>query len=328
MGQEIEGLGNFRWVRFRLTYRARDSLLLPAYKGSTFRGPFGHHFRRLVCTRDEHEKCGLCPLHEVCPYALVFEPSPPQDARMMQRFSDIPRPFVFEPDRDEKRDYAMGEIFSFHFLVFGRTIQFFPYFVLTFRDFGEDGIGKGRGKVVLQSVDFTEPDGETNVYREGDNLVRTGWTAQSGQDLLNQPLGTGGNLTLQFQTMTRLTHAGHFAEIPTFPILIRNLARRISALLAFYHDTPLELDYAALFARAESIQLLQNETSWQEWGRYSRRQQEPMQMGGLVGTATYQTSDKEGFAPFLPFLCLGEIAHVGKGAVFGLGKYEISNKSY
>ncbi|MBD3183343.1 CRISPR system precrRNA processing endoribonuclease RAMP protein Cas6, partial [Candidatus Poribacteria bacterium] len=42
-------------------------------------------------------------------------------------------------------------------------------------------------------------------------------------------------------------------------------------------------------------------------------------LGGLLGEVTYKSE----LGPFLPFVVLGHYAHVGKGATFGLGKYDI-----
>jgi CRISPR/Cas system endoribonuclease Cas6 (RAMP superfamily) len=42
-------------------------------------------------------------------------------------------------------------------------------------------------------------------------------------------------------------------------------------------------------------------------------------MGGFVGHATYEGD----IARLWPWLALGEWVHVGKGATFGLGQYEV-----
>ena len=42
-------------------------------------------------------------------------------------------------------------------------------------------------------------------------------------------------------------------------------------------------------------------------------------MGGFVGTARFEGELDE----FLPFLRLGELVHVGKGSVFGLGFFRV-----
>jgi len=45
-------------------------------------------------------------------------------------------------------------------------------------------------------------------------------------------------------------------------------------------------------------------------------------MGGFLGEITFEGELTE----FLPFLKLGEYLHIGKGTVYGLGKYEIVGK--
>jgi hypothetical protein len=37
----------------------------------------------------------------------------------------------------------------------------------------------------------------------------------------------------------------------------------------------------------------------------------------------YEATDGAAWAPFLPLLAAGEWVHVGKGAVMGLGKYQV-----
>ena len=46
-----------------------------------------------------------------------------------------------------------------------------------------------------------------------------------------------------------------------------------------------------------------------------------MKMGGFVGKVEY----KGDLSEFIPLLRLGEVIHVGKGIVFGLGRYEIAS---
>jgi hypothetical protein len=96
--------------------------------------------------------------------------------------------------------------------------------------------------------------------------------------------------------------------------------RRLSSLSYFHHGAPLPADYTGLSERARGISLIKNATYWHDWERYSQRQGQRMNMGGLVGTAVYEGELDE----FMPWLILGEQVHVGKNTVFGLGKYRIS----
>lgn len=89
----------------------------------------------------------------------------------------------------------------------------------------------------------------------------------------------------------------------------------------FFHDTPLALDIREWKRASEAIRLVESHIAPYDWERYSNRQRTRMKLGGVVGTATYAGD----LAPFLPLLSLGEWLHVGKGATFGLGKYQILN---
>ncbi|MBC8232906.1 CRISPR system precrRNA processing endoribonuclease RAMP protein Cas6, partial [bacterium] len=59
--------------------------------------------------------------------------------------------------------------------------------------------------------------------------------------------------------------------------------------------------------------------NWKTWWRYSGRQKQRMNWGGLVGELDFVGELSE----FLPYIRLGEYVHVGKSATFGLGQYQL-----
>ncbi|HHW43833.1 MAG TPA: CRISPR system precrRNA processing endoribonuclease RAMP protein Cas6, partial [Desulfotomaculum sp.] len=71
--------------------------------------------------------------------------------------------------------------------------------------------------------------------------------------------------------------------------------------------------------RAAGVRLAEDYTQWVDWERFSARQDSRIKMGGVVGRALYEGE----VAEFIPLLRLGELVHVGKGAVFGMGKYRV-----
>lgn len=129
------------------------------------------------------------------------------------------------------------------------------------------------------------------------------------------------HLTLHLLTPMRLLFDEALANRLDFHILIRTLLRRLSALSYFHCGRQLDLDFKGLIARAEQITTDTAALRWVDWDRYSNRQKRKIQMGGLIGHVTYTGP----LADFLPFIQLGELVHVGKGAVFGLGKYHITD---
>jgi hypothetical protein len=129
-------------------------------------------------------------------------------------------------------------------------------------------------------------------------------------------------LSLDFLTPARLKHKGRWVhEGPPFHVLVKTLLGRVSSLSYFHCGQRLEVDFRGLIDRAaEGACILDRSTGWQDWSRFSGRQQQRVEMGGLVGRVTYEGD----LSDYLPLLALGELVHVGKGTVFGNGQYTIA----
>jgi hypothetical protein len=311
---------HLRFARYRITIAAGENgLVLPPHKGSTFRGGFGNVFRRITCALREKD-CGSCLLRERCPYAYVFETAPPAGSQALSKYESIPRPFVIEPPPEEKTEYAPGETLIFYLLLFGKAIEFLPYFILVFREMEEAGIGRGRQPFKVLSISAVGLDQEEVIYTAGTNTVRGVNLTFTGNDLLKALPAVNGRLSVRFITPFWLKDQGSLAPVPEFHILFRQAMRRISALSYFHHEIALEADYAGLAARSRHVALVENNTHWQYWERYSRRQQQRITQGGLVGDVVYEGDLEE----FIPWLVIGEQVHVGKNTVFGLGKYSLN----
>lgn len=186
-------LSQFRLAVLELHLEARDTIILPAFKGSTLRGAFGHAFRRITCVNRTKgpKECGDCSLIEVCPYHYVFESSPlgsdsGKPEGPLSNYDDVPRPFVIEPPTDTREVYEAGETIVFRVILIGNGIEFFPYFIVAFRELGEEGIGKdrrrGAGRFELKRVRGLGPPGDHLLY-DGDegkvyNVRRFWFTAE------------------------------------------------------------------------------------------------------------------------------------------------------
>jgi len=307
----------FRLARFRFSIKAGPKgLVLPAYKGATFRGGFGFVFRSMTCAVRQKD-CHGCALREECPYAYIFETAPPPDTGALRKYESIPRPFVLEPPLETKREYLPGEILHFYLLLFGRAIQYLPYFIVVFREMGETGLGSGRLPFTLEEVAACGLDAETAIYSAESGVVKNIDLACSGNQLLERFPKKAARVRIVFDTPVQLKDKGKAVFQPDFHIFFRQAMRRISSLAYFHQDNPLLVDYAALAERSRQIVLTENTTRWHDWERYSQRQQQRLNMGGLLGTVVYEGALEE----FLPFLILGEYVHIGKNTVFGLGKY-------
>ncbi len=156
---------------FRFSLIARQPLLVPALnKGNMLRGGFGHAFRKLCCV-PQCRDASSCPLETCCPYKAIFAPSPPPGSEQLSKNQDIPRPFVFRPPLTQQTSYAPGERFEFELTLIGRAIDHLPYFVLSFRELADAGLGLNRARCSLDRVEEVGLTGgavaSTNEGEEG-----------------------------------------------------------------------------------------------------------------------------------------------------------------
>jgi len=301
------------YVSLGLSATAIEQISLPAYKGSTFRGAFGATFKRVVCALRKND-CSGCILKDRCVYSYVFESPPPPDTVMMKKYPHAPHPFLIEPPLEEGRDFPPGSNFNFAMILIGRAIEYLPYFIYTFQEMGSNGIGRGRGKYVLESVHGR--DGEEIFSPEAGRIH----PVQPGKlELFPSEIETVTGVTLEFITPTRMLYNSHLVIDLEFHILIRGLLRRLSSLYYFHCAGDPEWDFKGLIRQAEAVAVKERNLHWYDWERYSNRQKTKMKLGGFTGTIKF-TGDLGGF---LPLLRAAEVLHVGRGTTFGLGKMSL-----
>lgn len=316
-------LDNFRLARYNFVLTALDPLSLPPYKGSTLRGVFGHAFKRIVCAQRKQD-CTECLLRIDCPYASVFESRPPDDANVRRLQAAIPRPFVIEPPLTGQTRFSPGEEIEFKLVLVGRAIDLLAYFVVAFQEAGRMGIGKGRGQYRLTRVETAPWDDRpvetvyTHTLRS--SIIKRDCTLRF-PDLVKraQVLATDGTVTLDFLTPTRIKDRGEWISRAEFGPLVRALLQRVSSLANFHCGEKWEYDFRGAIDRAAGVQLVEDGTHWDDWERYSSRQDQRVKLGGFIGPVTYAGD----LAEFVPLLIAGSLVHVGKGTVFGNGQYVI-----
>ncbi len=320
-------LNNFPLAKFQLTISPIDKIILPKYKGSTFRGGFGHAFKKVVCV-SFHKDCSECLLKEKCIYSYVFETPIPKDTTIMRKYPYAPHPFVIEPPLNEKTEFDKNDDLDFGLTLIGRAIDYLPYFIFTFDELGRIGLGKGRGKYLLKEVKNIIKNNDTVeefvIYKGNDKILNNKYKILSSKDIINQTkkFSKKERIELQFITPTRIKYKNKLISELEFHILIRNLLRRISLLSYFHCNEELNINFKDVIEKSKEIIKEDSNLTWYDWERYSYRQEERMSLGGFIGNVTFKGNIKD----YLPLILLGQYTHVGKGTSFGLGKYKIINK--
>jgi hypothetical protein len=304
-------------ARYRFTFRMDAPLRLPDFAGSLLRGQFGASLRRIACMTGE-KSCEGCPLRTTCPYPAIFEsPAPPEHA--LQKFSQIPNPYVVEPPPFGRRVIASGETLQFCIVLVGRAVTQLPLISFALQKALAHGLGRERARGALETIDWL-PDSSSQdavtVWQQGEAAI----AAHEANVCL--PVISGvSELRLNLMTPMRLQNQGH----PVRPAaltprkLLADLLRRANLLFEFHADTQgVTGDVGPLVSQAEAL-LQEHELRWQDWARYSSRQQQEMTLGGVMGV----WSLKGELDQLFPWLWLGQWLHVGKNATMGMGLYTL-----
>ncbi len=318
-------------ARFRFTIEPTEEIRLPEYKGSAFRGGFGHAFKRATCiTRDRY--CEPCILKSSCTYFKVFESKVSREtAERLRLGGDAPHPFIIEPPLTRQGYFQPGDKLSFSLVLIGTAVGQLPFFVYAFMILGESfGIGRGRGRFRLLEV---EDENGKQLYDEG-NLAG-GFVIRSAGEIMGQENATEDReITLSFKTPLRMkTSLGRerkelltrMDDHASVRVLLKSLYHRAFVLNQLYGEGVAEEAYESrnLPLIDGDVDIVRSDTFWYDWERYSQRQQRHMKLGGLMGEVTLGGKT----AQYETLFRLGEYLHVGKGTGFGLGKYRIEGRN-
>ncbi len=308
--------------RYVFSCRFLDEAELPEYKGSTFRGVFGHALKRTVCAL-KRQGCEGCLLHPKCIYVFLFETPFPVEANGKRRLSSPPHPYVIEPPETERTRFQPGDSFEFALLLFGMANEYLPYFIYAFEQIGGLGIGKRvNGRAARFKLENVSSGGEP-VYSSNDATLRAGsFTEELTEETLREGV-PADEIELRLVTPLRVKFGNSLrAELP-FHVLVRAMLRRTSSLLEYYGAGEPSLDYRGLVDRAKKVAIEESAVEWFDWKRYSNRQDQSMLMGGMTGSIQYAGNLSE----FIPLIRFCEKVHLGKQTTFGLGKINLVSLS-
>ncbi|HDR1284616.1 TPA: CRISPR system precrRNA processing endoribonuclease RAMP protein Cas6 [Pasteurella multocida] len=296
-------------ARYRLHFQVTQPIMLPDYAGSTLRGAFGRALRKISCMTKLAD-CKGCPLYRTCPYTNIFE-TPAPESHHLQKFSQVPNGYIIEPPQWGKKQYDIGEELSFNLVLFGRLIDQLALIVFAFKRAFEYQVANGQATFIdIQHITF----------RESKSILKNGHIIDHNT-VLSLPKHLPTDLTLQINTPLRLQENGKVLSATTihFSRLLLGLAKRIVLLNEFHHQ-PIQIDFEPLKHALADIKD-DKQLEWRDWTRYSSRQNQRMQLGGLVGQWHLQHVSSQ----WATLLYIGQWLHCGKNATFGLGQYEITN---
>ncbi len=296
---------------FRAVFTTRESLSLPQWTGSAWRGAFGHALRRTVCVTGAR-RCEGCLLLGSCPYPRLFEAPLLGGARR-------PNPYVLIPDDAERPEtLGPGQTLGLGLVLVGeRAMAMLPYVVHALDRAAERGLTRRPVPLSLDRVEAWDAGagGWNPVFTPGEPL---GTALPVAHPVPPAP----ERLVVHLRSPLRARAQGRLLRPETldFSHFFRVVARRIQALAQTHGGEADGVRYPELVQLAHQVHVTQQSLRWVDWARYSSRQRTTMRMGGIVGRFTVAG---EALAHLWPWLWLGQWVHAGRSTTMGLGRYRI-----
>jgi hypothetical protein len=245
-----------------------------------------------------------CSAGTDCPCRATFGQALSADPSALRRYQKPPLPFAFKipllscREKEEQRlSLVIAGDATRHLELYARSIQ---HLFGSSSPFG----------IRLGEIAAVAPDGSRTVLGTGSGrLDLASIPFRTFAEAGGAPVTNCGEISLQLLTPLRLLHNGRPLRSPEFSALAGALFRRVSALAYYYGGVELDHDFKWLAMKSREI----GSSSQLEWTSFGGSLQ------GCTGKLVF-TGELE---DFLPFLRLGELLNVGKGAAYGMGSYRI-----
>jgi len=288
----------------RLESESRDPYALFSLKSC-----FREAFRETVCR--SHGECSCCSEQRGCPFQAVFGQDLSADPDALKRHQKPPLPFLFHIPLLPGTGSAETEL-ELGLVIIGTAMNYLPEFCSTMmRLFSEDA----RKEFPSAEIVRVESEGcsgfRSLLVLERGSASTDGLSTISADDLIALNTLPSDQLGLRVLTPLRVQQEGHFLRSFSFSPFVRTLLRRVSSLAYYYYGSALEMDFSRLARISETICVHGSNMQWVTWKKG------PLE--GVVGSGILCGD----LTDFHPALLLGEYLSCGKGAAYGLGRYEL-----
>lgn len=341
---------NILLLTFRL--RARDSVVLPPFLGSTLRGAFGAALKKVFCFVP-HGECGRCWFYEACPYQYIFESPnliPKQENHPLLRGQkELPQPFILIPpvptlkrQTKEKKlqrriinfneDYAgnhfsRGETLEFSVLLMGKAAAFWAQVLVAVRLIAKHGLGDRRIPFVLTEAFAHDSQGKSleifsletpKIASYGISTVPLARIVDLRLQSFINDFSETDSLIIELQTPTRIRIADEISPTITFFDFLKKLTERLEFLAFLYAETAQKIDYRPILEDADKIFSTQSSLKNYRYEQFSNTLGSKTRRDAVLGEIAFQDNS---LAKFLPFLAAGELLNIGSNTSAGFGKF-------
>ncbi|MDA0129457.1 CRISPR system precrRNA processing endoribonuclease RAMP protein Cas6 [Vibrio sp. MarTm2] len=282
----IELCQHFRLLKLHITVQLERDTHLPPFKGSLLHGWFGQSLART----------------EPQAYFVFFG----------EHANQQPKPYAITPSCDHKTEWRKGEFYSFELTLFGDAVGLDRQVINALTQGAKLGWGEQKTPINIMSISSLTPVG-----------LKAGMHITNLADWLTIPYyQANAETAIEFITPVRLKHQDRLINtfVDDAPFWLNHILRRLKQLTTFWvADDPKLINTLYLAAQVSGDWQVTSSSYYEDWQRYSAKQQSLIPFGGVQGQVQFNGD----IAPLVPWLAIGEQLQIGGKSTFGLGKYRL-----
>lgn len=251
-----------------------------------------------------------CTRGDECLFHQTFSQHLSADPAALRRYQKPSLPFVFRipvlPSTPNR-----GSVVELGLVLAGSAMNFVTYYIAALEGVLQRSDFRRRMAASLMKTESIGYDGNRTLIMEpGKGTDRGLISTLSLEGLRESAVFAPDTVKVSIVTPMQIMIKGKPLTKFSFSPFIRALFRRVSSMAYYYGGGEEGHDYKWLAGQSLLVECTEAEFRWVEWGG---------KLSGIVGWGTFQGD----LADFHPFLSAGEYLHVGKGASFGLGRFEL-----
>lgn len=215
---------------------------------------------------------------------------------MMERYNDVPKPFVLNPFLMRKKQYKPGDLFDLGINIFGPFVHSEEIICQAFCEMGRLGFADGETPFAVKEV---------VICRDPDKMI----------------LDAGKKIELDFYSPLQIREHGKYVRKPSFASVFRRIYGRIRTIAYFYENEELEDDMSALFEILPQVKTASCRMTKTDYCFRVSQNGAKQRFDGQEGKIVYEFPSEKDLNMFVPWLSKGMYLNLGKMTSWGMGAY-------
>lgn len=310
-------------IKLIVRFQAQKACKLPVYKSPMLRGALGHSI--LESIEDNGSNYWNVILEKL--FEDFFKGERGDKTTKFNSVKTTPHPFSIYCE-NMNCNFSQGDCFDFEFVIYGYAIIHLPMVLYSLDTLAENGLGKIKSSFKLVNARAININGsQVELFDNGKVLQE-----RLSDDICHEVMppnvdalcSESVEAIIKLKSPTRWSQGVNSKTEFVFYDFFKAVLRRVSMLSYFWSkDEWSDFEFKLLLDSVKEITPTKVNLEWVSYKRYSSVQDKEVLLNGWQGEVRFKNMP----AGIADILKSASLVNIGKGAVFGSGKFSIAKFS-